>query len=528
MKEPQYKVRPSSRADLKDVFRIFLSPAQLLLHNFHPGDVCHIVTIDQSSTQPAIVWPATEKIKDDVVQTSKALQILYGLKLDSRISIRRGNMETTVAHEVILCEILKNESESESALSYLDEDERSHWAFVLKHQLVKAEVFAPGMTFDRVELNDQLRSFRIHSINSSVDRILYRAERNYEVFVKDSDYEGAIKSLVVSSEGVGGLDKQIETLNDIISPYSHKIDSRVTPSLRARRGGIILHGPSGTGKSMVLGKICEAGWRKVFHIKDRNEAAIRQVFANALACQPSAIIIDNLDVITGRKDPTDLARSVDVKDALSLELDQLDGTQTLAVGVTCSLDRIDQNLRLPGRLDSEIEIPLPDSQSRAEILKVLCELPKDESQSTLEAVAERTNGFSGVHLGKLLHQASKIRDAQFKASEFGDVDPDCWPTETQTLLMFMKDAFNRAIRDMRPKVLHLKIPETKFSDIGGQHEVKKRIQQALAWPAKVIILLHHRILAATVAKILIVPQSHGAGRNQTNERPPLIWPPRVF
>lgn len=510
MIEPKYKVRPSSRADLKDTFRVFLSPAQLLSHKLHAGDACHIET-PQGSIRLAIVWPATEKIKDDVVQTSKALQVLYGLKLDSRISIRRGDVAIADADEVTLREIFH--SESESALPNLDEDERFHWAWRLKHYLCKAEFLAPGMTFNHVEANDEKRSYQIQSINSSTDPILYRAQPSCTVYLKDGDsqktnsFKGSKSFLIVSSEGVGGLDKQIELLNDEIFAYSdpHERSTKMPLFYRSFQGGILIHGTPGTGKSIVLRNICKAGWRKVVHIENivgsrylgETETAIHQVFSDALGCQPSVIVIDNLESIAGTQNPTDLARSWNVGQILSRQLDRLDGTQTLAVGAARSLAEIDQDLRRGGRLDLEIEIPIPDSNSRAEILKVLCDLPKDKVHSTLEMVAARTHGFVGADLEKLLRRAVKTTKAQDRASKSRNGDFECRPTEPQALLESMEDAFNCALRKIRPTIMHgvsLEFPETKWSDIGGQHEVKKRLEQAVVWPFKVDSLLHHHIL----------------------------------
>ena len=520
----KYKVRPS-RADSRDVLRIYLSPAQLLLHEVHAGDICHIGTLE-GSPRPAIVWPATEKIKDDVVQMSKALQALYGLKPESRVSIERGDVAMIKADEITLREICQNESKSSPPR--LDEDERCCWAWLTKKiYLCKAEIVTPGMIFDRVECGDEKRSFRVQRINNSTEPRLYRAGPSCTVYLdggestgeslKAHGFEGGKSFLIIPSEGVGGLEKQIRRLNDEIFPYSasYKNNTNNPFSYRLRQGGILLHGAQGTGKSMLLRKICEAGWRMVFHVEDYysshqlsgDEAAINQVFSDALGCQPSVIIIDNLESIAGRQGLTDSARSVNVGKILCRQLDRLDGTQTLAVGATRNLAEIYQDLRNAGRLESEIEVPIPDSKSRAEILKVLFDLRKDEAHPTLERVAARTHGFVGADLDKLVCTAVKTKDLQDRSSGTKSEAFDCQPTEPKAFLESMEDAFSSALQEIRPTALQeifVETPLIRWTDIGGQHEVKKRLEQAVVWPIKVDPSLHSRIVSAAVANCFAV------------------------
>ena len=521
----KYKVRPSSRTDSRDMFRIYLSPAQLLLHKFHAGGICHIGTLE-GSTRPAIVWPATEKIKDDVVQISKALQALYGLKLESRISIERGDVAIINADEITLREIFQ--SDSNSSPPSVDEDVRLCWAWLLKvNHLCKAEIVTPGMIFDRVEAGDEKRSYHVQRINCSTEPRLYRAGPSCTVNLNGGESpgeslntngcEGGKSFLTVPSEGIGGLERQIGRLNDEITAYSapQQSNTKILYSYQLWRGSILLHGAQGTGKSMLLRKICEAGWRRVFHIDKNfgshrlggNETAIDQVFSDALSCQPSVIIIDNLESIAGRQGPTDFARPVNVGNILSRQLDRLDRTQTLAVGATRDLTEIDQDLRSEGRLDVEVEVPIPDSKSRAEILKVLCDLRKDEAHPTLERIAARTHGFVGADLDKLFRRAVKKIYAQDRALGTRSEGVDCWPTEPKAFLENMEDAFSSALQEIRPTAIQeifLETPSIRWTDIGGQHEVKKHLEQAVVWPFKVDPLLHSRIGSAAVANCLIV------------------------
>ena len=497
MIEHKYKVRPSSRADPIDVLRIFLSPAELLLHKLSPGDACHIET-PQGSIRPATVYPAIEKIKDDVVQTSKALQILYGMKLESRVSIRRSDAAIADAHDITLREIRQNESNS--ALPDLDEVERFHWAWILQYRLRKAGKLVPGMTLDRVEVNDERRSFQIQDINSSTDPILYHVPPTCKVFLGHNDsrrvnsLEGLGSSPVVPSIGVGGLDQQIEKLNDELSAYRYSPEEEEDIK-RPPFGSILLYGVRGTGKSLLLQKICDAGWQSVFHIKSPygDHKTVHQLFSDALGSQPSVIIIDDLESVVGEQIPTNLGQSMNFRQLLCQQLDRLNRTRTLVVGATSNLAAIGQDLRRAGRFDMEIQIPYPGLQSRAEILKVMCDVPKDQVHAILEKIAARTQGFVGTDLQKLTLQAMRAAD---KSGKFKFEPRSIKP---ETLIANMETELDTAVSEVQPvnidgNGIFAKSPGIKWTDIGGQHDAKKRLEQSVVWPIKVDLFLHHCIL----------------------------------
>ena len=88
-----FVVRPFSkpaRADLKDAFRIYLAPGALTQLGLKPGDLCEVWK-DPSKKGKAVAWPPTEKLQENIVQTSKILQSTYGLRLGDKLSVQKSD-----------------------------------------------------------------------------------------------------------------------------------------------------------------------------------------------------------------------------------------------------------------------------------------------------------------------------------------------------------------------------------------------------------------------------------------------------
>ena len=496
-----YKVRPwPSRTDSRDIFRIFLSPSNLVLHKFSAGDVCNIET-PAGLIKPAVIWPAAEKIKEDIVQISKALQKLYGLELGCKVLISQNKHPIQDANDVALCEVF--EDESDVSLSPLDEGGRFHWSWLLEYAVKQAGILSPGMMLDKYECKGEKRAFEVQRINYSADSLLYRAHKGCKVNIMENIMETAQPGdslkceLFIPSEGVGGLDRQIKQLNDIVAMYSPSDDStsNVPAFFQPRQGGILLYGARGTGKSTLLRKVSEAGWQNVFHIDHSTttsraadaEAVITRIFSDALRYQPSVIIMDTLESIASKQESPSLGRAFCIGQVLSRQLERLENSRTLAIGSCRNLTDIYQDLRGVGRFDLEVEIPIPDSMSRAEILKVLSGLPKDGVQSTLDGIATRTHGFVGADLKKLLGQAVKIRAIRDRVAESDYmVIKNVLPN---VLLDDMKADFDGALLRVRPTAMQevfVETPNVRWSDIGGQHGVKEELEEAVIWPIKVM------------------------------------------
>ncbi len=497
-----YKVRPSTERELRDVFKIFLSPANLLLLGMKPGDLCDVKT-SEDYVAPAIAWNAKEKIKDDIVQTSSALQKLYSFKLDERISVISSHDSCEKATNITFCE-LQNDSVNHSLpiLNILTEADRHFWARVLQCSLDRdgqssGLTITPGLVFENVEVQGRKKSFQVLNVNSSDRRMLYYAQSTCEVYITtQATREDEDRVLFVSGDGLGGLRSQLKQINDTLRSYCEPFQSHSHPrEFLACKGFILLYGAPRTGKSLVLRKISEASWQGVFRIErsmlyessSEKDSAVTRIFSSALNAQPSLIIIDDLDSPDAKGIVHDFGRPLNVE-LLGEQMDRLGVHRTLVVGAATRLSDVDPRLRQDERFAQEIEIPVPDSVSRGEILKVLADLPKEASHPLLDSIAGRTHGFVAGDLKRLLNQAIRLYQVRK-----GMLSPEAELKDTAKngpgfIHADMELDFKNALSNVHPSAMHnifVEPPNVRWTDIGGQHKVKKILEKAVVWPLTV-------------------------------------------
>eukprot|EP00095_Tigriopus_kingsejongensis_P000168 snap_masked-scaffold487_size158652-processed-gene-0.16 protein:Tk00168 transcript:snap_masked-scaffold487_size158652-processed-gene-0.16-mRNA-1 annotation:"26s protease regulatory subunit s10b" len=228
----------------------------------------------------------------------------------------------------------------------------------------------------------------------------------------------------VSYSAIGGLSEQIRELREVIElPL-------LNPELFQRVGitppkGCLLYGPPGTGKTLLARAVAsqlDANFLKVVSsaIVDKyiGESArlIREMFNYARDHQPCIIFMDEIDAIGGRRFSEGTSADREIQRTLMELLNQMDGFDVLGkvkmIMATNRPDTLDPALLRPGRLDRKIEIPLPNDQSRLEILKIHALPITKHGEIDYEAVVKLSDGFNGADLRNVCTEAGlfAIRD----------------------------------------------------------------------------------------------------------------------
>lgn len=183
--------------------------------------------------------------------------------------------------------------------------------------------------------------------------------------------------------------------------------------------GLLLYGPPGTGKTLMAKAI--AGEANVpFYAMSGSDfvqmyvgvgaSRIRSLFKKAKKSEKAVIFIDEIDAI-GKKRAKNASASNDERDqTLNALLTEMSGFHEnegiVVIGATNRIDTLDDALLRPGRFDRQIEIGLPDVNSRKRILSLYAKRKPLSDDVDMDALSKSTVYFSGAMLENLLNEAA--------------------------------------------------------------------------------------------------------------------------
>ncbi|KAL7469863.1 hypothetical protein ACHAXS_010108 [Conticribra weissflogii] len=316
-----------------------------------------------------------------------------------------------------------------------------------------------------------------------------------------------------------GLDATLSRVKDILLP------PLLQPELFPKDGvlrppkGALLFGPPGVGKTLLASQIADEmavirssfqGGKSVFvrsvqcadilastAVVGEAEKLLTSIFEDAewnatMNGLGSLLILDDVHLICPRRGAFGAIGGVGVEQLAGTLLALLDGIGNpnsakntsagvskprgglVVLAVTTDPSILDPALRRPGRLDCEVEVPVPDDKTREEIIRFHLTQIADGlgansplSEKEVENLARLAKGFTGADIKLAIKEAFRhsLRSSNSSTIQYADLD--------------------HAIRITKPsaiKSVAVEVPHVPWSAIGGMENIKSLLKESIELP----------------------------------------------
>jgi ATP-dependent 26S proteasome regulatory subunit len=231
----------------------------------------------------------------------------------------------------------------------------------------------------------------------------------------------------VSFADIGDLARAKQEIAGLVfalkSPDLHKKWGTRPPN------GVLFYGPRGTGKTLLAMALAREAQAVFFHVRVTNVVTkwyadsfdvLQEVFTQVKESGRCILFLDEIDdFVFDRAAPEEMRHaSRRLVNSVGEQLDDIGRSgDILAVASTNRPDAVDPTLIRPGRLDQLIEVPLPESDGKREILRI--HMAKAEAMAgrklfnelDLEPVLARTVKMNSADLAEIVQKSleDKVR-----------------------------------------------------------------------------------------------------------------------
>ncbi|MGB1698266.1 MAG: AAA family ATPase, partial [Thermoplasmatota archaeon] len=309
--------------------------------NLSPGD---IIEIKGAKTTAAVVWrshPGDEG--KGIIHIDNLTRKNAGVSLQEKVSIKKA--EVAAAKTVTLAPAISQDQQ----IQFGDGIDALAKRGLLKRPVVQGDI----VVVPNIALFGNALPFSIVG-TSPKGIVLINEETQIKVSEEAADQGQAAPS--ISYEDIGGLRDELQNVREMIElPLKH-------PELFERLGidppkGVLLHGPPGTGKTMIAKAVANEAGAQFYTINGpeimskfygQSEENLRKTFEEAEKTAPSIVFIDEMDSIAPKREEVqgEVERRV-VSQLLTL-MDGLKGRgKIIVIGATNRPDSVDEALRRP-------------------------------------------------------------------------------------------------------------------------------------------------------------------------------------
>ena len=293
-----------------------------------------------------------------------------------------------------------------------------------------------------------------------------------------NDFDNAIKEIMPSAmrevylespdipwTEIGGLEEVKRELQEAVEwplryPNLYKELGHTIPK------GILLHGPSGTGKTMLAKAVATESEANFISVKGpeliskwvgESERGIREIFRRARQASPCVIFFDEIDSIAPtRGGGMEGGVHSSTERMVSQLLTEMDGIQEIhgvvVLAATNRVDMIDTALLRPGRFDKIVYVPKPEVKTRQKILEIHTKGKPLGRDVDLKRIAELTEGFSGADVSAVANTAVSIVLHEYLAKYSTPEEAAKHSSEALVSMQHIEEAVKkiRIQREMKP------------------------------------------------------------------------------
>jgi transitional endoplasmic reticulum ATPase len=293
-----------------------------------------------------------------------------------------------------------------------------------------------------------------------------------------NDFDNAIKEIMPSAmrevylespdipwTEIGGLEEVKRELQEAVE-WPLRYPDLYTKLGHSMPKGLLMHGPSGTGKTMLAKAVATESEANFISVKGpelmskwvgESEKAVREIFRRARQASPCVIFFDEIDSIApSRGGGMEGGIHSSAERMVSQLLTEMDGIQEIhevvVLAATNRIDMIDTALLRPGRFDKIVYVPKPDVNTRQKILEIHTKGKPLGRDVDLITIAEVTEGFSGADVSAVANTAVSLVLHEYLAKYSTPEEAAKHSSEALVSMQHFEEAVKkiRLQRDMKP------------------------------------------------------------------------------
>ncbi|MCG3220210.1 MAG: CDC48 family AAA ATPase [Candidatus Heimdallarchaeota archaeon] len=436
------------------------------------GDIVEI--IGKRSTT-AVAWPSyPEDLKKDIIRCDGVIRRNAGVSLGDKVDVKKAKV--SVARQVTLA--------PEQMSVNID--------FSFENFVKRKLLGQPLSKKDTVLIPILGRAIPFNVVSTVPSGIVVVTEGTQLKVAEKPVMDGEKTAPSISYEDIGGLHQEIQKIREMVElPLKF-------PQLFEKLGidpprGVLLHGPPGCGKTLIARAVANESEAHFIVINGpeimskfygESEQRLRSIFKDAEDNSPSIVFIDELDAIAPkREDVTGEVERRVVAQLLALMDGLIARGQVIVIGATNRPNAVDPALRRPGRFDREIEIHVPDRDSREEILLIHTRGMPLAQDVDLKVFADVTHGYVGADLQALSRESAMKTLRRVLPS--ANLEEESIPADVLDQLEVTHDDFLQAFKEITPTAIRevfVESPNIPWTAVGGLKQVIIEIREAIEWP----------------------------------------------